>query len=174
MNNNVTIGLFGTCGKSTWRKDFIDFYEIEGMEYFNPQKEGWSPADAEIEADHLVNDEILLFPVTAETYAFGSLAETGFSIMQALKFSENRDIVVMIEPDVDMDEKMMSTNELSQHLVLKKETQRARALVKAHLKKVNYPNVWMVESLEDMLELSISLYDIHMTQRDLHERYDKK
>ena len=135
--NKITIGLFGTCGKSTWREKFMEAYANADIDYFNPQKEGWSPADADIEAEHLMNDQILLFPVTSETYAFGSLAETGFSIMQALKFAEHRDIVVMIEPDVDMDESTMSMNELSQHSVLRKETQRARALVKAHLKKIN-------------------------------------
>jgi hypothetical protein len=30
------IGLFGTCGNSTWREDFIELYNNEGLEYYNP------------------------------------------------------------------------------------------------------------------------------------------
>ena len=69
------IGLFGTCGNSLWRDQFISVYKEKGIEYFNPQKEDWCPEDADIEAQHLVQDEIVLFPVTDESYGCGSLAE---------------------------------------------------------------------------------------------------
>ena len=107
----ITIGLFGTCGISQWRTPFIKKYSSLGIQYFNPVKSDWKVEDATIEAEHLANDEILLFPVTNETYAFGSLGEVGFSIMQALKLDERRDIVVMIEPDVVVDKNKMSLNE---------------------------------------------------------------
>jgi len=157
----ITIGLFGTCGKSTWRNDFINEYERKQIPYFNPQKDDWCPEDATIEADHLVNDSILLFPVTDETYAFGSLAETGFSILQALKLNERRDVIVMIAPDVKID----NINEMALTAMQiagsqRKESCRARALVLAHLKKLNYSNVWVVDNLNDMFALSLKLYNI--------------
>lgn len=162
-----TIGLFGTCGRSTWRDSFIKEYERLGIQYFNPQKDDWKPEDAQIEAKHLANDEILLFPVTNETFAFGSLAETGFSILQAIKFNKRRELIVMIVPNV-----IASDTEVDQ--VQRKESCRARALVMAHLKKLNYPNVWIVTSLNDMLALSISLHSMYIAKSHLKDKYAPK
>jgi len=161
----ITIGLFGTCGKSNWRDEFIKAYQMEGITYFNPQKDNWQPCNADIEAEHLVNDDIVLFPITDETYAFGSLAETGFSILQALKLNERREFIIMVTPDVKLDESKMSTNEILQYTLLRQESFRARALVKAHLKKLNYPNVWVVQSLDNMLKLSLHLHAIEVLKR---------
>ena len=78
------IGLFGTCGTSTFRKDlFIPKYESiglkDGVDFFNPQVKNWSPNCAVLEAQHLAEDSIILFPITHETYGLGSLSEIGFS-----------------------------------------------------------------------------------------------
>ena len=78
---STTIGLFGTCGKSTWRKPFIERFNALKIPYFNPQVENWTPECTDIEAEHLANDGVILFPITDETTATGSLAETGFSIV---------------------------------------------------------------------------------------------
>ena len=45
MSNNAIecVGLFGTCGSSTWRAPFIEAFEAEEVEYFNPQVEDWTP-----------------------------------------------------------------------------------------------------------------------------------
>lgn len=59
-----TIGLFGTCGGSKWRDQFMVKYDNLKINYFNPQVDDWNATFADIEADHLVNDEIILFPVT--------------------------------------------------------------------------------------------------------------
>ena len=99
----ITIGLFGTCGSSKWREPFMKAYDEQGIKYFNPVKEDWKVEDAQIEAEHLANDEIICFPVTDETYAFGSLGEVGFSILQAIKLNQRREIIVMIDPDVKLD-----------------------------------------------------------------------
>lgn len=164
----LCIGLFGTCGNSTWRQDkFIPKYEELGMvndkDFFNPQIENWDPSCAEAEADHLANDAIILFPVLSETYALGSLAETGFSILQSLSFDDRRDFVILIENDVD--EKLKEQNPATA-----KESIRARALVKEHLKKLRFSNVYIVDTLDEMLELSIKLYNI---QKDLMQAKQK-
>lgn len=163
----ITIGLFGTCGQSKWREPFMKEYDKLKLAYFNPQKTDWRPEDAQIEADHLANDEILLFPVTNETFAFGSLAETGFSILQALKMDQTRDIIVMIEPDVVLNDKdLLSNCEEFTFEKQRKESCRARALVMAHLKKINYPNVWIVKDLNDMLKLSLELHAIQVIRNN--------
>jgi hypothetical protein len=150
MTSNVTIGLFGTCGGSTWRDQFMAVYDARGISYFNPQVDDWTPEMADIEAQHLVEDEIILFPVTGETAGLGSLAETGFSMFQAMKTNMNRYFVFMVEPECDP---ARVTDP-----VLAKESRRARALVRAHLRKNTHPNVFVCDTLDQMLSVSINLH----------------
>lgn len=163
MKNIPCIGLFGTCGSSTWRADFIQVYDAAKIRYFNPQVSDWKPEYADIEAEHLKRDEIILFPVTSETYGTGSLAEVGFSIIQAINANLNRYIVVMIAPDMD---EALKADETAY-----KESLRARRLVTAHLKANPHPNVFVVDNLDDMLELSLSLLNVATTLSVLDEKY---
>jgi hypothetical protein len=156
MSRKPCIGLFGTCGNSTWRTRFINIYDGAGIEYFNPQVDDWKPELADIEAQHLLNDDIILFPVTGETYGFGSLAETGFSIIQAIKANASRFVIVAI---FDVDPTLEDAFAM-------KESARARALVKAHLKTNPQPNVFVVNDLETMLKLSMELYRVCETLND--------
>lgn len=152
MENNKTIGLFGTCGNSTWRNKFMELYEERHIPYFNPQVKDWKPELADIEAWHLANDKIILFPVTGETYGTGSLAETGFSILNAISLNENRFVCIYIESELNPD--LIQTNEIAA-----KESIRARKLVKAHLEKQNSKNLFIFDSLDEMMEASLELYD---------------
>ncbi len=145
----VTVGLFGTCGGSKWREPFMAKYRELGIDFYNPQVENWDPSCAEEEARHLAEDEVILFPITGETYAFGSLSEVGFSVLQAIRLDDRRDFVVMIE------------TELGPHLAdaaQRKESSRSRALVKQHLKKLRLKNLYVVDTLDEMLETSILLH----------------
>ena len=151
----MTIGLFGTCGNSRWRDNFITVYEKMGIDYFNPVKDDWKPEDAQIEAEHLANDEIILFPVTNETLGLGSLGEVGFSILQAIKLDSNRDIIVMIDKDLSDEAKEYFEESMV------RESIKMRALICAHLKKLNYPNVYMVDTLDDMLSITLHLNEIN-------------
>jgi len=146
------IGLFGTCGDSKWREPFIKAYKDQLINFYNPQVPPgtWDPSMAEEEADHLANDGVILFPVTSETYGFGSLAETGFSILNAIRLDDRRDFVIMIEQDLEP--------HLKKNGAVAKDSINARALVKQHLKKLRLDNVYVVDSLEEMLEVSIQLY----------------
>ena len=145
----LCVGLFGTCGTSTWRAPFIKRYMQEGIQFFNPQVVDWKPEDAVIEAEHLANDQVVLFPITGETYGTGSLAETGFSVLNAIRLEDRRDFVIMIEQELD---------DNLEDAVARKESLRARALVKAHLKKLRLSNLYVVNTLEEMLEVSVTLY----------------
>lgn len=143
----MTVGLFGTCGNSRWRDKFITFLIDGDIEYFNPIKENWKMTDAKIEAEHLANDSIILFPVTNETLGLGSLGEVGFSILQAIKMNTDRNIIVMVD-DFVSDEVYVDFDD-----TLIVESVKMRALVKAHLKKLNYPNVHVVSNLDEMFEV---------------------
>jgi len=148
-----TIGLFGTCGNSTWREEFINKYKELGIEFFNPQlgPGEWNPACAEVEAKHLAKDEILLVPITDETTALGSLSEIGFSVLNAIKLDDRRDFIVMITPDVNDTVKESDPQGAI-------DSQKSRALVREHLKKLNFPNVYLVDTLEEMLECSVTVH----------------
>jgi hypothetical protein len=155
----LCIGLFGTCGGSKWREPFIREYEEMNIGYFNPQVADWKPEDAVVEAEHLANDRVILFPVTAETYGTGSLAETGFSILQAIRLDDRRSFVIMIEQRLD--------DKLMENAVAAKESLRARALVQQHLKKLRLSNVYVVNDLATMLEVSLQLYAAEKLLRGL-------
>jgi hypothetical protein len=145
------IGLFGTCGGSNWRDKFIEVYEGRNITYFNPQVADWKPENAVIEAEHLTADEIILFPVTDETYGSGSLTELGFAAMQAAL--SNRKVIVFVasEPNESLKVNPVAFNE----------SVRARRLALAHLGKISNPNVLVVDSLDAMLEASLATYALN-------------
>lgn len=145
----LTVGLFGTCGGSKWRDPFIEKYEELKIPFFNPQVEDWKPELAAIEARHLAEDKVILFPVTDETYGTGSLSEVGFSILNAIKLDDRRSFVVLI--DMNLVPELVDPT-------ARKESLRARALVSEHLRKLRLSNLYVVDSLEAMLKISIILY----------------
>ena len=141
------VGLFGTCGGSTWRNRFMARYDELGIEYYNPVVEDWDESCAKEEAEHLISDRLILFPVLGETYGFRSLGETGFSIAQAILLKKQTIVLV--------DEKVSEDWGGNPELI--KESNKARALVRAHLFKVKHPNVFVVDTLEEMLLKSIEI-----------------
>ncbi len=149
--NPKTIGLFGTCGGSTWRQPFLELFANRGIPCFNPQVDNWTPELAEVEAWHLANDPLLLFPVTGETYGFGSLAEAGFSVQAAMAPTAHRFVLVYIAPDVDEALKQESPEQAAA-------SRRARALVLAHLKHTVHPGVFIASSMADMRDKALKLY----------------
>lgn len=166
IESQPVIGLFGTCGDSRFRQEkFIPAYDELGIDYFNPQVDGWVPELAAIEADHLANDVVQCWPVLKSTYGSGSLAETGFSIASSLRTPTPlpRFVIPMIELDVSSD----LTDD-----VARAESLRARRLVAAHLEKNPSPNVFQVYSLDEMLELSIRLHGVASTLVDLAQSHN--
>lgn len=162
--DSLCIGLFGTCGKSTWRQQFIEKYEKRGYPYFNPQVDDWKPECAVEEAWHLAHDQVILFPVLDETYGLGSLAETGFSILGSLRLDDRRDVVILI------DQKL--TDGLMEDAVLAKESLKDRALVREHIRKLRLDNVYVVDSLEEMLEVSIALFEARLQLNGFRARFN--
>lgn len=154
----LCVGMFGTCGGSTWRDPFTSTYRDMNIPSFNPQVDDWNESLAIVEAEHLANDAIILFPVTGETYGIGSLSECGFSILQAIRLDDRRDFVLMIDNTLD---------ESLDDPALRKESMRARALVRQHLLKLRLPNVYIVDDLDTMLYVSLELYKSALIREDL-------
>lgn len=156
LGQQPCIGMFGTCGESTFRQDlFIPRYNEFDIRYFNPQLPPgtWKAEDALVEADHLAHDVVQTWPVLGSTYASGSLAEVGFSIASSLRAPTPlpKFVIPMIEMELD---------DSLQDKVARKESIRARELASAHLAKNPSPNVFTVNSLDEMLEVSVDLYGI--------------
>lgn len=146
------VGLFGTCGDSTFRQElFIPAYTELSIPFFNPQVDDWNPELADIESDHLAHDVVQCWPVLGSTYGTGSLAEQGYSIASSLRAPTP--LPKFIIPMIEMELSETLTNE-----VARKESERARKLAATHLANNTSPNVFVVSSLDEMLETSIILY----------------
>ena len=147
MSNNIkAISLFGTCGSSTWRAPFIEAFEAEGVEYFNPQVDDWTPELASVEARHLAGDAIVLMVVTGETTGSASLVEAGLLVARAIQ-EPDRFFLLYIEEEADPS------------LEGAKDSNRARRLLLEHLSRFDrVPNLEVVSSLEEALDLSVKLW----------------
>lgn len=112
----------------------------------------------------MINDDVILFPITSETFGTGSLAETGFSILSAIKSNNKRFVIIFIDDNV---------NPLLQleNPTASKESKNSRAIIKSHLSKIDYDNVFIVDSLNRMLELSIKLYKISESLIEIKKEY---
>lgn len=150
-----TVGLFGTGGASTWRASLKALFAERGIDCYDPQVDGWTPDLADEEAWHLANDKVILFTVTGETFGFGSLVETGFSVLPVLSQESTRCVLLYIAPEVD-DSLALASPEQAEA------SRRARSLVLAHLRQFSHPRVYLTDSLDDLraqaLHLCTELY----------------
>ena len=156
---NLTVGLFGSCDKTTFRKDIIiPILEEKNIPYFNPQlgPGEWKPEFAQVEARHLAKDGIVLFPIVKDSYSMGSLSEVGFSVLNAIKLDNRRDFIILI--DQGLTPKLMEDEKMA------KESLRARALVKEHLISLNIDNIYLVETLSQMTKVALILYQTRSLQ----------
>lgn len=146
--NNKTVGLFGTCGNSTWRNAYISWFESMGIQYFNPlltNREYDNVEDPKREAQHLTNDRVIIFPVLGLTDGILSLGEVNIAIAQVI-MSWNRHLIVFIEPNAN-------PNFVTDTAKLAKSNQM-RSLYLAHLSNIHHPRIHIVESEEAMWEVS--------------------
>lgn len=155
------VGLFGTCDNNRWRDNFMAKYDELGIKYFNPMVDNWHPGLVPLEAKHLAEDEVICFPILGWSYGVGSLAELGFGPLRAMRQNINRSFVFIIE--TELHERLTDPDRC-------KESLRARKLLLGHLKEVNAPNIYVVKTLEDMLNTSILLYNSHSLLNDLTEK----
>ena len=148
MSNKIipAVGLFGTCGSSVWRASFIEAFKAKGVDYFNPQVADWTPELASIEADHLAGDTIVMMAVTGETTGSASLVEAGLLVARAIQ-EPDRFFLLYIEEEADPS------------LEGAKDSNRARRLLLEHLSRFDrVPNLEVVSSLEEALDLSVKLW----------------
>jgi hypothetical protein len=147
------VGLFGTCGSSTWREDkVVPMLEAQDIASFNPVVKDWNEACMKVEAEHAASDQVILMIITGETTAIGSLAESGWIALEAV--ANGQKIVLYIE-DMPV-EKCPAKDEFGGALTPNK----TRKLVRSHLAKVveAYPtSVFLTTSVEDATAIVIEL-----------------
>lgn len=165
-HNEITIGLFGTCDNIPWRVPFMERYDELGIKYFNPDAgDNWHPGMIEEENYYLNNAEIILFPILKESLGSGSLGEVGFSVQNVLRNIQNGRPQFLIFLIDDECEDMRKTEE-----EIKRST-KDRKLVKSKMKQhISCPIVTMVNTLDEMLELSISIYEFMAQGCPMEER----
>jgi len=151
---NITVGLFGTCGNSKWRDPFMDKCMKDNLNYFNPDAgSDWHPGMIAAENEHLQTDDIILFPVTAETTGFGSLGEIGFSALNVVRRVMNgypQYLIVFIDDDCSD----ISANDVDiAHSV------KTRKLVKSKILDVHHQSIIVVDNMQDMLEAMSRVVD---------------
>lgn len=87
----ATVGLFGTCAHSQWRKPFVEALERLSAPVFNPQLApgAWQPElenqYVQEELYHFEHCPIVVFAITGESLSLLSLAELGFSVAHLLE-----------------------------------------------------------------------------------------
>lgn len=117
------------------------------------------------ETDHLAYDVVQCWPVLGSTYGAGSLAEQGYSIASSLRAPSPfpKFVIPMIEPEL---------SETLTDEVARKESLRARKLAATHLEQNCSPNVYVVDDLNEMLEVSITLYGVAERLAELSRGYN--
>lgn len=135
-------------------------YDSLGITYFNPMVDDWHPGMVPLEAQHLAEDEVICFPILGWSYAEGSLSELGFGPLKAMRQNFNRSFIFFIE--MKLDERLIDPDRC-------KASMRGRKLVLGHLTEIAAPNIYIVNSLDQMLETSIELYKAHAKLRDLQD-----
>jgi hypothetical protein len=154
----LCVGLFGTCDKNRWRDQFMVKYDELGIEYFNPMVDDWHAGMVPLEAKHLAEDEIVLFPILGWSYAEGSLSEMGFGPLKAMRQNMNRSFVFYVE--TTLHERLTDPDRCKASL-------RSRELVLGHLAQTAAPNIYVVRSIDEMLDVSIQVYQAHKVLQDI-------
>ena len=140
------VGLFGTCGNSTWRDPVMKELSAHGIEYFNPVVPNWTAECAANEAKHADRDKVILMVVTGETEAAGSLAETGWIENSVERDGQGRKAVFVIE----------DYHEAGKEVDPKHQANRARKLVRQHAKEAGIP---IYSSIEPALKEVIGEFE---------------
>ena len=87
--------LGGTCAETTWRDELMPLLDKQGVEYFNPVVEDWTPECQQIEEDEKnYKCNIHLYTITKEMIGVYSIAEIIHSAHLANMYGTSVDLIV--------------------------------------------------------------------------------
>lgn len=80
------IFLGGSCNPTTWRQTVaIPYLETNGISYYNPQVDNWTPEVVKIERRAKQNAQVLLFVIDKQTRSTVSLVESAYMAGESTK-----------------------------------------------------------------------------------------
>lgn len=151
MNNSVKtevakiVSLFGTCNNSNWREEVMSRLAAANIEFFNPVVPDWKPEHAVNEAKHAAEDAVIMLVITGETTSIASMAESGWLAAHAIQRGQS---LVMVLQDMPAETEPVDDT---------KRNNKARNLLRQHIKSLNSPNVFLCETIEAAADMAIQL-----------------
>uniref|UniRef100_A0A6G1SJ05 Uncharacterized protein n=1 Tax=Aceria tosichella TaxID=561515 RepID=A0A6G1SJ05_9ACAR len=92
-NGTFQIFLGGSCNPTTWRQSVaIPYLEMNGITYYNPQVDNWTPELVKTERHAKQSAQVLLFVLDEQTRSTVSLVESAFMA------GEGKKLVLVIYP----------------------------------------------------------------------------
>lgn len=155
----ATVGLFGTCAHSQWRKPFVEALERLSIPVFNPQLApgAWRPElenqYVQEELYHFEHCPIVVFAITAESLSLLSLAELGFCVAHLLENQRQQREQHLL---VYIDTQCLALDTPAQAV---KESNQMRKLMKDKLRLAaeRIKNIRIFSSLERLQEAACAL-----------------
>ncbi len=158
-DTHAQIFLMGTVGKSQWREPIKAACAAEGISVFDPVVPEWNEESSRREADALQHARVILMAITDETPSVGSLAESGWAALSALK--RHQALGLYIDPDYVESASPPSGWRIDQAAgdkgileTMESASQRARKLVTHHAGRLKeqFPEmtIYMAADLDDL------------------------
>lgn len=128
-DSNLQIFLGGSCNPTTWRQNVaIPYLEMNGISYYNPQVDNWTPEVVNSERYAKQNAKILLFVIDKQTRSTVSLVESAFMA------GENKSVVLVIYPfDYNVFSHVDSSQQTSKYMETTSKIVKTRHLVNRNL-----------------------------------------
>lgn len=92
-SHELQIFLGGSCNPTTWRQTVaIPFLKTNGISYYNPQVDNWTPDVVNLERQAKQSAKIILFVIDKQTRSTVSIVESAYMA------AENRSLVLVMNP----------------------------------------------------------------------------
>lgn len=117
MNSRIFLG--GTCAETTWRNELMPLLNEQGVEYFNPVVDDWTPECQAIEEEEKNRKcNIHLYVITPEMQGVYSIAEIIHSAHLSNIYGTSVDMIVFCILKSDKwDKKQMKSLRATEKLV---------------------------------------------------------
>lgn len=156
--SQLQIFLGGSCNPTTWRQSVaIPYLELNGISYYNPQVDNWTPEVVSIERCAKQNAKVLLFVIDRQTRSTVSLIESAFIA------GRSRNLVLVI---YDFEYNVICCKDTSLHTSSLSRTTESK-MSKAALESNKFPLSTSSSNSSSYVlhSSSTSLTNDHVTQR---------
>jgi hypothetical protein len=158
-----TVGSFGACGDTTWRKNILDpFLEGSNVGHYNPQCDHgtWEEWKVEVEENAKQNCNIIF--LNLNIVPLENTTTTLVSVIEAVRFAHmsNRNIVIIYDPALDVIAADLIPNEVERCEFLFSRSAMLTIIT-------NSPNPYLYHLL-NFQDGIMTLYSMFQTQKSLN------